>query len=102
MKNLLTIILYISFTLITSTSFGQNYLIPAMKDGLWGYIDKNENWIIRERFDQAFPYSQGLACVQYYDKWGYIDKNGQWTIQPRFDKAKPFSEGLACVKIDGK
>jgi hypothetical protein len=73
-----------------------------MKDGLWGYIDKNENWIIRERFDHAFPYSQGLACVQYYDKWGFIDKNGQWIIKPRFNKAKPFSEGLACVKIGDK
>jgi hypothetical protein len=87
---------------INGTSFGQNYLIPAMKDGLWGFIDKNEHWIIRERFDNAFPYSQGLACVQYYDKWGYIDKNGQWIIQPKFEKAKPFSEGLACIKIGGK
>jgi hypothetical protein len=99
MKNLLTTLIFIAFIFISHISSGQQYLIPAMKDGLWGYIDKNEHWIIRERFDHAFPYSQGLACVQYYDKWGYIDENGQWVIKPRFDKAKPFSEGLACVKI---
>jgi hypothetical protein len=101
MKKLLISILYVLFILVTGASHGQEFLIPAMKDGLWGYMDKNENWIIRERFDEAFPFSQGLACVQYYDRWGYINKKGQWIIQPKYDKAKPFSEGLACVKING-
>jgi hypothetical protein len=98
MKKLIITILYVLFILFAGASHGQSYLIPAQKDGLWGFIDKNEHWIIRERFDHAFPYSQGLACVQYYDKWGYIDQKGQWVIQPKFDKAKPFSEGRACVK----
>jgi len=101
MKKIIISILYVLFVLLAGASHGQDFLIPAQKDGLWGYIDKNEHWIIRERFDMAFPYSQGLACVQFYDKWGYIDKNGQWVIQPKFDKAKPFSEGLACVKLNG-
>ena len=67
MKKLIITILYVMFILLAGASHGQNYLIPAQKNGLWGFIDKNEHWIIRERFDYVFPYSQGLACVQYYD-----------------------------------
>jgi hypothetical protein len=102
MKKLIITVLYVLFILLTGASHGQEYLIPAKKNGLWGYINKNEDWMIRERFDKAFSFTQGLACVQYYDQWGFIDKNGQWVIKPRFDKAKPFSEGLACVQIAGK
>lgn len=102
MNRPLTTLLCISLMMISDCVFSQDYLIPAKRNGLWGYIDQNEQWMIRERFDYAFPYSQGLACVQYYDKWGFIDKNGQWIIKPRFDKAKPFSESLACVKFENK
>lgn len=100
MKRIIISILYVLFVLLAGALHGQEYLIPAMKNGLWGYIDSNEQWIIRERFDEAMPFTQGLACVQYYDRWGFIDKNGQWVIQPIYDKAKPFSEGMACVKIN--
>jgi hypothetical protein len=79
----------------------QDYLIPARENGFWGYIDINQQWIIPARFEEAFPFVQGLGCVKHYGKWGYVDKSGDWRVQPRFEKAKPFSEQLGAAKVNG-
>jgi len=79
----------------------QDYLVPAAEYGFWGYIDKNQQWIIPARFEEALPFTQGMGCVKQYGKWGYIDQQGEWKINPKFDKAKPFSEQLASVKVYG-
>ena len=72
---------------------------PAPVD-LWGYIDRSGKTIIFPRFDDAFPFSEGLAAVRSHGKWGFIDRNGKWVIKPRFDNADRFSEGLAAVNYD--
>jgi hypothetical protein len=79
----------------------QDYLIPAADGPFWGYIDKNQQWIVPARFEEALPFVQGMGCVKYYGKWGYIDKQGEWKIDPRFEKAKPFADHLASVKSYG-
>ena len=47
------------------------------KDGtLWGYIDKQGQWVISPRFDQAFVFVDGLALAQLRGQWIYVDKSG--------------------------
>ncbi len=82
-------------------SYAQEYVLPAAENGFWGYINKSQQWIIPSRYEEAFSFKQGLACVKYYGRWGFIDEKGLWKIEPRFSKAKSFSEHLAPVKNNG-
>jgi hypothetical protein len=74
--------------------------------GKWGYIDSNGELIIATQFDEATPFSEGLAAVCTGDcrndgdsKWGYIDKSGKYVINPQFGHAYAFKEGLAVVCV---
>jgi hypothetical protein len=71
---------------------------------LYGYIGPDGKWLIPPRFDDALPFSEGLAAVRVGDadtgRWGYIDTSGTFVIQPRFTGAFLFSKGLALVVED--
>ena len=73
--------------------------------GKWGFIDKTGNYIVKPQFDDASPFSEGLAAVKVDNyasglaKWGYIDKTGKYVVGPRFDIAGPFSDGLAEIGL---
>ncbi len=62
----------------------------------------NGNVVISAKFDSAFPFSDGLALVEYGGKWGYVDKDGNFAIPAKYSGAGNFSEGLAGVEINGK
>ena len=98
MKKIILGIFAISIvTLNSGFSQGSEFLMPAKKHGSWGFINKQGEWIIPNKYEEAYYFSEGLSAVKYYGNWGYIDRTGEWTIQPEFRDAKPFKEGLACV-----
>ena len=67
------------------------------KDGKWGYIDVNFNWLIKPQYDAARDFSGGLAAVCKNGKWGYIDTEFKEVIPPKFKYARNFKNGLAAV-----
>jgi len=75
----------------------------------YGYIDKEGRTVIRARFGEALPFSDGLAAVRTKkttiygkgDSWGYIDKTGEYVIEPKFNEAKSFQNGFAKVHMGG-
>jgi len=78
-------------------------------DDKWGYIDKTGKFVIEPRYDQAYPFSNGLAAVVLLDnnkdyKVGYIDKTGKYVIEPFPANAgsKFNDEGIAQISIFGK
>ncbi len=84
-------------TLTSGFSQGSEYLMPAKKHGSWGFINRLGEWVIDNKYEEAFYFSEGFAAVKFYGNWGFIDRTGEWTIQPTYRDAKPFKEGLACV-----
>src|SRR4029077_6422686 len=50
-------------------------------------------------FNDAKPFSEGLAAVQVGDKWGFIDKEGRQVIPPQFSGAYYFREGVATIDV---
>ncbi len=61
-------------------------------------------------YEEAFPYSNGLALVRnetaktrfrewQKHNWGYIGLDGSYRIRPLYTDAHSFSEGLAAVGI---
>jgi WG containing repeat len=66
-----------------------------------GYIDASGKTVIAEAFDEARPFSGGLAAVKGTGgKWGYINRDGKFAVSPQFQEAGQFSEGLAAVAND--
>ena len=48
----------------------------------WGFIDKNGKWTINPQFDEAMPFSDGLAQVKIGRKIGYVDTDGKYAWNP--------------------
>lgn len=70
----------------------------------FGFLDPSGNkMVIAPQFDDAQPFSEGLAPVRVGDadsgRWGYVDTTGRMVIQPKFTWAGPFSEGRAAVTV---
>jgi len=82
-------------------------LKPAVQNGKYGYIDGTGRFVIKPQFEEAGPFSEGLAWVRIGKRYGYIDTNGNVVIKPLFEKEHPsddpptgsFSEGLAAVQV---
>jgi len=82
------------------TMFKEGFSSVAYASGKYGYVDAQGTLAIPMQFDQAQPFSEGLAAVSINGKWGYIDKHGKFVIQPQFRGAGPFAEGLAPVNSE--
>lgn len=63
------------------------------------FFDRNGAIAIKQIFEEAHSFSEGLAAVKIGDKWGFINKTGAVIITPQYEEVLPFSEGLACVRV---
>jgi len=73
----------------------------------WGYIDTEGNEVIPPKYDNALPFSEGLAAVGYgklgdsSSKWGFIDKSGNEVIPIIYSGdnyyGESFNDGTAAV-----
>ena len=73
------------------------------KSGKYGFVDDKGKVVISLKYDHAWQFHEGLACVKLNGKWGFIDKRGEEIISCKYDNVAMFgfSEGLACVKLNG-
>ena len=51
-------------------------LHPVKQNGLWGYINKQAEWVIPPQYDSADNFRDGLALVEKDGKLMYIDHSG--------------------------
>lgn len=70
---------------------------------LYGYVDKSGDYTIKPQFENAYPFSEGLAAVRTADKMGYVNKSGKLVIT--IDGMQPFRfgtfiNGYAIVEND--
>lgn len=74
-------------------------LAVAKQGGLYGWLDRDGQWVIPPRFSDANRFSFGLAsAVAENDLVGYVDRSGEWVIPPRFWSMAPFEScGLAAA-----
>lgn len=57
---------------------------PVMNDeGKWGYIDPSGQIVIECKWNQAFPFSNGLARVYWNDQLALIDHSGMVVWEER-------------------
>jgi hypothetical protein len=67
-----------------------------------GFIDSSGAFVISPQYDQAAPFTEGLAAVRRGKLWGFIDRLGQQVIDTRFQSVSEFSEGLAPTLVNGR
>jgi hypothetical protein len=80
-----------------------------------GFADESGKILIEPSYDDALPYSDGLAAVcsgctfksegehkiRVGGKWGFIDKKNRMTINQKYDKIiNSFINGIAVVEIN--
>ncbi|GMQ56948.1 hypothetical protein AN1V17_13420 [Vallitalea sediminicola] len=75
--------------------------------GLYGYVDKKMNWIIKPKFFSGKEFNEGLAfVVEGNGDRGYISKEGKYVFEHNFEIGTNFSNGKAITEIydkkDGK
>jgi hypothetical protein len=70
-------------------------------EGRMGFIDRFGEVVISPTFQNAGPFSEGLARVQAGGLWGYIRPDGSMAIPPQFVDASDFSAGRASVVLQG-
>jgi hypothetical protein len=53
-------------------------MLGESPDGKWGYIDTQGRFMVNPQFDDARPFSEGMAAVLIRDRqierWGYISR----------------------------
>jgi hypothetical protein len=65
-------------------------MFPVSKNGKWGFIDDKGKIKIPMKYDNALPFSNGLAAVKLNEKWGFIDSKGKLIIPCKFNYILPF------------
>jgi hypothetical protein len=94
MKYLVLILILFSAIVLT---WAQE-LIPKEKKNKWGFVNKNNEWVIKAKFSEVKNFKEGLACVRVKKKWGFINTQGKKAIPFQYSKAKSFENGLAAVR----
>ena len=65
-------------------------------------MTKNAQMFIEPRFDEAQPFSEGLAAVRVRNQWLYLDTEGNIAISPRFlDHVAPMRNGMSWIEKNG-
>ena len=89
-------------TFFSTPLFGQqDYLIPILKDGKYGYINLDGEIVIPFKYKKVQPFSEGLAGVREHGLYGFIDTEGKYSLPPIYDYVDTFSNGFAKVWIAG-
>ena len=73
----------------------ENIFLIGLDNGKYGYVGRNRKEMTGYIYDDAYPFSEGLAAASIDGKYGFIDKDGKTVIEFLYDDLKPFSEGLA-------
>ncbi len=82
--------------------FSQGLAAVQVDDGRWGFISRENDWVIPPRYLRAYSFEYDFAAVSNGDKWGFIDATGQLVIPFQFDSAISFRRNVAVVRMNGK
>ncbi len=64
----------------------------------WGYLNKNGELAISDRFDDLREFNEGKAAYNIGGLWGYLNKDGSVFLKARYRTVVEYSEGKAIVQ----
>lgn len=86
--------------------YSGGYMLIEYTNGQRGFMRTDGSILNRDAdlpsfFDNAKPFSEGLAAVCNEGIWGYLQKDGTYAIERGFEAAGSFRGGLAAVRDEG-
>lgn len=93
-------------TLVGGSTFDQikpavNGQAPAMKNGKWGSINENSEWVLEPKYDEVSITEAALYRVVQQGKVQYMNAKGDLLLGPEYRQIGNISEGLipACADM---
>lgn len=74
--------------------FRQGRAPVQFSDGLWGFVDKHGQTIVRPEYQDADSFSEGLARVRKGGLNGYIDLDGRLVLPFKYARSGRLRQGL--------
>lgn len=63
-----------------------NLLFADVKDGKWGFVDKEGNVKLKYEYDEVTEFNEyGFAGIKKDGKWGSIDSKGNIVLEPTYE-----------------
>lgn len=78
---------------------GGEYIAVKKKNGKYGIINSDGEFICSEEYDFISAYSESMASVEKDQEHFYIDKKGKKVIEGGFQTARSFHEKRAAVQM---
>ncbi len=70
-------------------------------NGKWCFVGVDGKLVSDKKYDEARPFSNGLAAVCVKGLWGFVDSKEKVAITPAFQSAKDFTAKGSCfVKLN--
>ncbi|MCM0041152.1 MAG: WG repeat-containing protein [Algoriphagus sp.] len=85
-----------------SIGTGKEGLFPALKNGKYGYVTSEGEWIIPPSFREVGTFSEKVSSYRSGATWGTISSEGKILSEPKWEKITEFSGGLAIAELAGK
>ena len=65
--------------------YKENSLFASLKDGKWGFVDKDGNQVVEYEYDMVTELNNyGYAGIKQNNLWGVIDKEGNIVVEPSY------------------
>jgi len=81
---------------------GNEGLFPALKNGKYGYLNKEGKWVIPPTFLEVGAFSEKVSSYRNAANWGTINSEGKILSEAKWEKITDFSGGLAIANSAGK
>ncbi len=66
--------------------FEQNNIFASSKNGKWGFVDKDNNVVVEQKYDMVTELNEyGFAGIKLGEKWGVVDKDGKIILEPKYE-----------------
>lgn len=69
----------------------------VLLDSMYGFIDKQGQWILPPKYRTAYPFYKGTAVVKQSDKFELLNKAGNRIINQTFDTVYCFKNDVAIA-----
>lgn len=70
---------------------------PEKEKALYGFVDTEGRQIVPTKYDDATPFTNGLAWIMDKEKRGYINKQGKMAFTLKDALGYQFSDGIAPI-----
>ncbi len=77
-------------------------LVFQDENGLYGYMNINQEVLITPRFEKAYDFHEGIAMVVMHSAIGYIDNKGEYIVECQYEDGRDVSNQQMIVKSKGR